>query len=113
MSFLIHRDTSIAWARGLPGVRNRFHQHRGLLHVSVMSLMSLASWLLRPKTPARFMQSYTAIMQETMVMTVDEPVAARAARLGASLHGQKPPADARRSSRCSDRTRAQLNTGYT
>jgi predicted nucleic acid-binding protein len=90
MSFLVHRDTCIAWVRGLPPVRNRFLQHQGSLHVSVISLMGLALWLLRLKTPSRYMQGYTAIMQQARVVNVDEPVAARAARLGARLHSQKP-----------------------
>lgn len=90
MSFLLDRDTCEAWVRRVPLVRNHFSQHSGLLHVSAVTMMGIGLWLLHPRTPVRHLQGYTALMQEVKVVSVDEPIAYRAARLGNLLRSPRP-----------------------
>lgn len=90
MSFLIDRDTCEAAVRGLGPVLSRFHRNAGSLHNSAVTVMALELWLLRPRTPARYLQTFAALSRQVKVVNVDEAVAHRAALLGASLSGHRP-----------------------
>jgi tRNA(fMet)-specific endonuclease VapC len=69
-------------------VANRLIQHRGNLHISAVTVMNLEMWLLRPGTPGRFLKPYGALMQQITVVSVDDPIAHQAARVGARLRTQ-------------------------
>lgn len=90
MSFLLHRDTCVAWVRGVPAVRNCFPPHQGNLHVAAATVMGLVLWLLHPKTPGRHLQAYGALMQQVNVVDLDKAVAERAGFIGSQMAGQTP-----------------------
>jgi tRNA(fMet)-specific endonuclease VapC len=90
MSFLISLDTCIAFVRAAPLVTARVIQHQGSLQTSAVTMMGVALWLLRPGVPLRHHQGYIAITQQMTVVAIDEPVAFRAARLGANLRHGRP-----------------------
>lgn len=89
MSFLVHLDACIDYVRNAPLVTSRAQQNAGVTHVSAVTLMGLALWLFQPKTPFRYHQGYAAVTQQLRVLPVDEPIAFRAARLGARLRRQQ------------------------
>jgi tRNA(fMet)-specific endonuclease VapC len=88
MSFLLHRDTCVACLRGIQKVRSRCLQNRGNLHVSALTVAELEIWLARPLTPARYRQSYAALMQAVRVVDVNVAIAQRTATVAAQLHAQ-------------------------
>ncbi|MCI0459768.1 MAG: type II toxin-antitoxin system VapC family toxin [Gemmataceae bacterium] len=85
MSFLVEADTCMACIRQVPLVVNRFAQYRGDISISVLSITGLELWLLRPRTPSRYLQPYHALLQQLTVLEVDEEAAHRAASVGGWL----------------------------
>jgi tRNA(fMet)-specific endonuclease VapC len=90
MSFLLHRDTCMAWVRRVALVRNRFPQHQGQLHVSAVTLMGLVLWLLHRSTPLRYQQGYMSLLQQVKILNLDQAAAERAGFLGTGLSLQNP-----------------------
>lgn len=90
MSFLLHRDTCQAWVRRRRLVQNRFLHHRGSLHLSAVTVMSVELWLVHWQTPSRYLQGYGALMQQLTVLDVNEAIAHQAARLGSQHPPQRP-----------------------
>jgi tRNA(fMet)-specific endonuclease VapC len=93
MSYLLHQDTCSACMRHVRRVNNRFVQHGSGLHVSAVTVMGLELWVLRPRTPVRYLQTYGALMRQVVVLVVDEPIAHRAAVIGSrfALQGRRMP----------------------
>ena len=92
MNWLLHRDTCAAVIRGVSRVTGRFVQELGRLHVSAVTIAVVEMWLLRPRTPSRYLHSYRALFQQVKVVVVDDPVARRAASIGTAIRGQRPRA---------------------
>ncbi|HEV3448597.1 MAG TPA: hypothetical protein VG099_28425, partial [Gemmataceae bacterium] len=55
MSFLLDTDTCSAFMRGEPAVQNRFIQYGGRLHISIINEAELRQWLMRRRTPKRYL----------------------------------------------------------
>src|SRR5437879_2609159 len=89
MSFLLHRDTCMAWVRRRGPVGNRVVQHRADLRMSALTVLGLELWLLDKRTPSRHLQGYAALMQQVALVNVDEALAHRAAVLGSGLRAQQ------------------------
>jgi tRNA(fMet)-specific endonuclease VapC len=85
MSFLIDTDICSAHLRGAPSVTSRFLQHSGRLHVSVICVAELSTWLFRKNTPTRFRDSCSVMLRDFTVLPVDETVAELFGKLGAGL----------------------------
>jgi tRNA(fMet)-specific endonuclease VapC len=92
MSFLLYHDTCAAFVRNLPAVVGRFGHHRGLLHVSAVTVTGLELWLLQRRTPLRYQQVYTAMLGAVQVLSVDEGIAHQAALVGGRFlaQGRRP-----------------------
>ena len=88
MSFLLNRDTCAAFLRGRQVVTARFPQHRGNLHASALTILSLEMWLLRHSTPGRLLNAYQAGLQQVRVVNLDDAVAHQGARLSVQLRRQ-------------------------
>jgi predicted nucleic acid-binding protein len=84
MSFLLSGDTCMAWIRGNRRVEARCLQHQPDLHVAAPTIMELALWLLRARTPLRHQWGYRALMQHVQVVSLDRPIAERAALIAPS-----------------------------
>src|SRR4051794_27014006 len=85
MSFLLDTDTCAEFIRGAQPVPARFAQHLGRLHVSVVSVTELEMWLRLHTTPLRHQQVYITTLQLVQVLSVDDPIAHRAAQVGSTL----------------------------
>jgi predicted nucleic acid-binding protein len=77
MSFLLDQDTCIAAVRQVPRVTQRVVQHRSDLYVSAVTVVGLELWVVRARTPSRYMQVYVALSQQLKVVSVDEAIAHR------------------------------------
>jgi tRNA(fMet)-specific endonuclease VapC len=93
MSFLLDRETCSAWVRKNRFVYQRFFQNLGNVHLSAMTVLGLELWLLRKRTPSRYLQVYGALMQQLKVVEVDESIAHRAAIIGSDPSTQGRPLD--------------------
>src|SRR5262245_30738850 len=92
MNWILHRDACAAVIRGASRVSARFAQELGRLHVSAVSIAVVEMWLLRPRIPARYLQGYHALFQRVKVVSLDDPVARRAASISPAVRGQRPRA---------------------
>jgi predicted nucleic acid-binding protein len=79
MSFLLNRDTSIAWLRHNRLVQARCLQHQNDVRVAAPTIMELARWLLRPRVSIRHQLVYWTLMQHVPVVSLDRNLAERAA----------------------------------
>ena len=91
MSFLLDQDIYAAALRGNPLVTSRWTQNLGRLHVSAVTVTMLEMWLVRSRTPSRYLQAYGTLMSQAKVLSVDDAVARRAARVGSRLRSQGQP----------------------
>ena len=91
MSFLIDTDIVSAHLRGVGAVTNRFMQYTGRLHVSVVTLAELKTWIYRRNTPRRFEQSLQQLLKDFQIHSLDEAVAEQFGRVGAALSDQGTP----------------------
>ena len=91
MSFLIDTDIISAHLRGTAAVTNRFLQHTGRLHVSVVTLAELKTWIYRRNTPTRFEQALQLLLQDFHIHPVNELVAERFGQIGADLWDRGTP----------------------
>jgi tRNA(fMet)-specific endonuclease VapC len=89
MSWILHRDTCAAVIRGNTRVSARFAQELGRLHVSAVTIAVVEMWLLRARTPTRYLHSYTALFQQVKIVPVDDPVARRTASIATAARGQR------------------------
>ena len=88
MSFLLDQDSCIAAVRQVPLVTQRVVQHRSDLYVSAVTVVGLELWVVRARTPSRYMQVYVALSQQLKVVSVDEAIAHRAAGTGSRIRVQ-------------------------
>lgn len=91
MSWLLGRDTYAALIRGVPRVLARCQQHAGRLQVSAVTVTVIEMWLLRPKTPARYLQGYQFAFQQVVVVPMGDAVARRAASIGSAAKPTQRP----------------------
>ncbi|MCE9604142.1 MAG: type II toxin-antitoxin system VapC family toxin [Planctomycetia bacterium] len=91
MSFLIDTDICSAHLRGDASVTGRFLQYTGQLHVSVISIAELSSWVYRKNTPDRFLLGYTTMIAEFHALTIDQEVAGRCGKIAAELSDSGKP----------------------
>lgn len=84
MSFLLNRDTCIAWILQNKRVQARFLQYPNDLRIATPTIMGLALWLLRPKSLIRYQVGYGAMMQCAQVLNLDRNIAEKAAILATS-----------------------------
>lgn len=85
MSFLVDTDIASAFIRQVPIVRRRFSQHSGLIYLSAVTLAELQVWLLRKNTPAKHLQEFTILGQQTQVLDLNSAVAQKAGEVGSDL----------------------------
>jgi tRNA(fMet)-specific endonuclease VapC len=85
MSFLIDTDIASAYVRGVGQVQNRFLQYTGRLYVSAIMVAEIKMWILRSNTPAKFVQEFQGLQQQTQFLGVDDAVAQKAGEVGAVL----------------------------
>ncbi len=84
MSFLLNRDTCLAWLRGHRLVQARCLQHQNDIRIAAPTVMELAMWLLRPRTAFRHQLVYRTLMQHAQVVNLDRNLAERAAVIAAT-----------------------------
>src|SRR5262245_5454701 len=89
MSFLLYQDTYAACARQVPRVTARLAQNLGSVLVSAVTITLLEMWLVRSRTPTRYLQAYGTLMRQITVLSIDDAVAHRAASVGSRLYRQK------------------------
>ena len=91
MSFLIDTDICSAHLRQVAVVTNRFLQYTGRLHVSVVSVAELKTWIYRSNTPLRYRQALDDMLRDFSVLLVDEAVADKFGEIGAELNDRGTP----------------------
>lgn len=93
MSFLIDTDTCSAHLKEKGAVTNRFLQYTGRLHVSVITVGELFTWVLRAKASPKRLQSLLELLDDVEVLDVTREVARKFGELRADLldAGQSAP----------------------
>lgn len=85
MSFLLDTDICSANLKQHGKVTSRFIQYAGQLHLSVVSLGELYSWVLRKKAPATRILFLQNMLKEVTVLDLDHVVAQRFGEVRAYL----------------------------
>lgn len=75
MSFLLDTDIASAYLRGSRSVFNRFIQHTGGLHISILSISELYSWVFAAKDPDKREAGLLAMLSEVVVLPVSDSIA--------------------------------------
>jgi predicted nucleic acid-binding protein len=91
VSFLLDTDTCSAHLKGDSRVFTRLIQHSGGLHVSVLSLCELYSWVLRRNAPQRRLESLEQMISDMRVVEVDATVARNGGELRADMLDRGKP----------------------
>ncbi len=89
--YLLDTDICSAHLRNVAIVTNRFRQHVGNLHVSVLTLGELLSWTLRAKSPAKYHQGLLKLLADVAVVDVDQAAAWKFGEVRARLLDQGQP----------------------
>jgi len=88
MSYLLDTDICSAFLRGDRRVFGRFIQHSGGLHISILSLAELYSWVYLADQPSRREQSLLDMLSDVAVLPVDDDVVQLCGRSRAMLQRQ-------------------------
>jgi len=88
MSYLLDTDICSAYLRGDGRVFNRFVQHSGALHISIISLAELYSWVYLADDPTRREEGLMTMLSDVSVLAVDDDVARRCGQIRARLQRQ-------------------------
>jgi tRNA(fMet)-specific endonuclease VapC len=91
MSFLLDTDICSAYIRGEPAVQNRFLQYGGRLHISIITEAELRQWLLRRRTPPRYLSEAQVLLANVTVLNLDPAIVQEFATVGAALLDQGTP----------------------
>lgn len=93
MSFLLDTDICSAYVKGDSRLWQRFMQHSGQLHLSVITAAELFAWVLRAKAPPARQQGLSNLLHDMTVLAVDQAVARKFGEIRASEldHGQFTP----------------------
>ena len=93
MSFLLDTDICSAFLKGNQKVWNRFIQHGGRLHVSVITVGELTTWAARASASPKRMEALNELWRDVTVIPVDADVATQFGQLRAALldTGQPTP----------------------
>src|SRR3954471_12702178 len=77
MSYLLDTDTCSAFLKGDRRVFNRFIQHSGGLHISILTLAELYSWIYVADDPTRSRreEGLQTMLSDVLVIPVDHDVA--------------------------------------
>jgi len=87
MSYLLDTDICSAYLRGNGPVFNRFVQHSGGLHISIISLAELYSWVYVADTGSRE-DGLMTMLSDVTVLGLDDDVARRCGQIRAALQHQ-------------------------
>ena len=85
MSFLLDTDTCSAHLKQRGSVTNRFAQHLGSLHVSVITVGELMTWAMRSNAPPRRIQGVQSLLNDVTILEVTEVVGIQFGKLRAGL----------------------------
>ena len=94
MSFLVDTDICSAHLKDVGRVTGRFLQYTGRLHVSVVTVAELFSWVSRANASPRRLQGLLAFLSEVNVLDIDLEIARRFGEVQAGFldQGQVMPA---------------------
>ena len=85
MSYLLDTDTASAYLRGDQRIFNRFVQHSGALHISILSVAELYSWVYVKDDPSEREEGLLTMLSDVTVLAVDDDVARKCGQIRASL----------------------------
>jgi len=91
MSFLVDTDICSAHLRGERAVNSRFLQYTGRLHVSVVTLAELYTWVSRKSAPPRHRDALLALASDVTILDVDHDVAQKFGEIRAQLLDRGEP----------------------
>ncbi len=93
MSYLLDTDISSAYLQGNKEVFNRFIQHSGRLHISIVSVAELYSWVYVADDPTKREEGLMSMLSDVTVLSLDDDVARRCGEVRAALQrrGTKVP----------------------
>jgi tRNA(fMet)-specific endonuclease VapC len=93
MSFLLDTDTCSAHFKGNPQVTNRLLQYTGRLHISVITLGELYTWVLRARASPKRLQGLLTFLNDVQVLDITANEARRFGEIRAGLldQGQSAP----------------------
>ena len=85
LMYVLDTDICSAHLRKVAIVTNRFQQHVGQLHLSVLTLGELLSWTLRAKSPPKYHQGLLKLLSDVTVLEVDQNAAWKFGEVRAQL----------------------------
>jgi tRNA(fMet)-specific endonuclease VapC len=77
--------------RGEPVVQNRFIQYGGRLHISIINEAELRQWLMRRRTPKRYLSESKTLFAGVTILNLDAAIVQEFATVGAALLDQGTP----------------------
>ena len=93
MSFLLDTDIASAYLQGNGRVFNRFIQHSGGLHISIISLSELYSWVYVADDPTKRESGLLTMLSDVTILPLDDDIARKCGQVRADLQrkGTKIP----------------------
>ena len=85
MSFLLDTDTCSAHLKQKGNLTHKFLQHMGRLHVSVITVGELYTWVLRTKASPQRLQDLLDFLNDVRVLEVSEDIARKFGQVRAAL----------------------------
>lgn len=85
MSYLLDTDIASAYLQGKGQVFNRFLQHSGGLHISILSLSEMYAWVYIANDPTKREHGLANLLADVMVVPLDDDIARECGRIRATL----------------------------
>lgn len=85
MSFLIDTDICSAYLRSRREVEGRFLLHGGQLHISIVTVAELSTWVSRSNSPTRRREGFERLLRVVEIVPLDMQVARRFGQIEAVL----------------------------
>lgn len=85
MSFVIDTDICSAYLKGDPKVFNKFLQHHGAIHVSIITVGELQTWAHKSPIRPKLQQGISDLLAAAQILPVDENSAELFGRTRAGL----------------------------